>query len=311
MHSSLPFASQPLAAVKATHVKLSKHLTVAQAFQEIATNCLAQIRANEAAVAQTHHEESLHQMRVGLRRLRSLLGLFNSMLQLPDEVQHEINWLAEELGIARDWDVLAGSTLPVAASIAAEIEFEPVRLATKANAQERHEAVAAVVRSDRYFQLVLFLTNWVQTRSWREAISPSNRKRMKTPIIRFAKISLKHAQRRLHKRGRRLKEATPEARHRVRIAAKKARYATEFFQSLYPTRKTKPYVRALSQLQNELGWMNDVAVGDRLLKELQEEQDTLAGTAAYIRGYLAGSVEADKKQLEKLWKKFKVMKLPV
>ena len=54
---------------------------------------------------------------------------------------------------------------------------------------------------------------------------------------------------------------TPEERHRVRIAAKKARYAMEFFQGLYPGGRAKRSVQRLSALQDALGWLNDAAVG--------------------------------------------------
>ena len=44
----------------------------------------------------------------------------------------------------------------------------------------------------------------------------------------------------------------------------KTRYATEFFQSIYPAERVRPYVRALSRLQDELSWMDDASVAATL-----------------------------------------------
>lgn len=305
------FAPQPHAAVKATPLKLSKRMTIEQVFQVIAVNCMAQIQANEAGVAQQHDVESLHQMRVGLRRLRSALGLFKDVLQPPEDLQQELDWLATQLGAARDWDVLAGSTLPAVSEAAPdETLLAEVKLAALGKAHEKHEAASAAVSSSRYTRLILCFTRWVQGCGWRDAMSPQDQSHLTARVRKFARNMLVYDQRRLLKRGRKLHGASPKARHRVRIAAKKTRYATEFFQSLYSSKRVRPYVAALSTLQDELGWLNDAAVADRLLKELQDGQAHLEGSAGFIRGYLASRVKNDDKKIRKLWNKFTPMKLP-
>jgi len=305
------YAPQPAAAVKATQLKLTKRMTVEQAFQAVIVNCMAQIQANEAGVVQGDDAESLHQMRVGLRRLRSALGLFKDTLQPPEEMQQELDWLGTQLGAARDWDVLAGSTLPtVAEAVPEETRLAAVRSAALSQASEKHEAASAAVGSPRYTRLILSFTRWVQGCGWRDAMLPQERSRLAARLTRFARDTLVHDQRRLLKRGKRLQGASPQARHKVRIAAKKTRYATEFFQSLYPAKKVRPYVKALSTLQDELGWLNDAAVADRLLKQLQDDRADLAGGTGFIRGYLASRVENDDRKIRKLWKNFAPMKLP-
>jgi triphosphatase len=96
----------------------------------------------------------------------------------------------------------------------------------------------------------------------------------------------------------------------VRIAAKKVRYATEFFQSLYPAKRVQPFVKALTTLQDRLGWLNDAAVATGLLQHLAQIQPDLAHTAGFVRGYLAGRTERDVRKLGKLWQQFTPMKLP-
>jgi CHAD domain-containing protein len=72
-------------------------------------------------------------------------------------------------------------------------------------------------------------------------------------ITGFASETLKRRHKKLLKRGYGLAELDDETRYRARIAAKKVRYATEFFPSLFDPRAVKHYVSALSDLQDDLG----------------------------------------------------------
>jgi len=65
----------------------------------------------------------------------------------------------------------------------------------------------------------------------------------------------------------------------ARVAAKRLRFATEFFASLYPKQGVRHHVAALSRLQDDLGRRSDVVVADGLLTILaSERQETAAGT---------------------------------
>ena len=305
------FAPQPPAAAKATPLKLSKRITIEEVFQAIAINCLAQIQANVAGITQEYDVESLHQMRVGLRRLRSALELFKDVLQLPEDLQQDLDWLVEQLGAARDWDVLAGSILPtVSASAPDQTLLSEIKLAAAVKAQEKHEAVSAAVSSPRYTRLILSFTRWVQGCSWRDSLSSQEQSRLTKRVAKFAHNVLVRDQRSLQKRGRKLHGGRSEKYHRVRIAAKRTRYATEFFQSLYASKTVLPYLEALTTLQDQLGLLNDAAIAEGLLKELRAEAASLERSAGFIQGYLAASVKKNGKTICKLWKKFASIKLP-
>ncbi len=79
----------------------------------------------------------------------------------------------------------------------------------------------------------------------------------------------------MKKRGRHLAALDPEARHRVRIAAKKLRYGAEFFAALYTgkdsgkkaVKRHKVFVEALADLQDHLGDLNDIATAHTLAAE--------------------------------------------
>jgi inorganic triphosphatase YgiF len=310
-------AAQPLRAVKAQPLALDAAMSVEQVFLAIAGNCLEQVSGNQDGVAGGEDVESVHQMRVGLRRLRSALGMFKSLLALPDALKSELGWLGGALGEARDWDVLAGNTL---AQLDGEAQADAAALAEAAHAQARckHVQAAQAVTSARCTACMLGLQRWLQARAWRDSCSARQLRRLDAHVSPFAHSTLRKDQRRLMKRGKRLLHATPQQRHQVRIAAKKTRYATEFFASLFAARAVQPYVGRLSALQDELGWLNDVQVADRLLQQLPDAQPDLPGQeglrlhAAFIRGYLAARAQAQDAdgRMHKAWRRFKSARLP-
>lgn len=310
MDAAVQFPTTPKA-VKAAPLKLAKRMNAEQAFERIMHSCLAQIQANDDGVARFHDVESLHQMRVGLRRLRAALAMFNDLLTLPDHLQSELDWLVDELGPARDWDVLLESTLPrVEHSMPADTALTDVREAVEKTVQALHEKAGAAVASARYQRLIGALESWVGKRGWRDTLTAGRKARLKMRVGDLAAAILEQDQQRLLKRGRKLKDGSAEQRHRMRIAAKRTRYATEFFSSLYPGRQVRPYVAALSTLQDELGLMNDAAVADRLLAELAQQHAEVGNDAGFIRGYLASGAADGVAKVRKLWKKFRPMKPP-
>ncbi|MES2756653.1 MAG: CHAD domain-containing protein [Pseudomonadota bacterium] len=301
------------AAIKATRLELKPAMSVEQAFQEIAFNTLAHIQDNADGVAERHDVESLHQMRVGMRRLRSALSMYKRLLRLPADLQQELDWLATELGDARDWDVLAGSTLPaVAQDLPDPTEIDSVQGAAKAKAGEHHVAAAAAVGSPRYTHLMLAVSRWVQAAGWQddEEMMNESANRLAQPVTKFARATLKRDQRRLRARADGLSEATPEARHRVRIAAKKTRYAAEFFGSLFSPGKVQPYIKSLTGLQDELGFLNDATVADRLLSDLPAAQPDLTANVGFVRGFLAARTTNDDRTIIRLWKRFERIGIP-
>lgn len=304
------YAPLPPAAVKAAPLKLSKRATIEQAFQAIVGNCMMQIQANARSVAQKNDAETLHQMRVGLRRLRSAFSLFNDMLQAPAELLQELDWLATKLGAARDWDVLTASTLPmIDEAMPDEIRIAEVTLAASVISQEKHKAVATAINSPRYTRLILRFTRWSLGCGWRDAMRPQEQTILTTSVTKFSRIALRSTERRLQKRGRKLQQSSEKVRHRVRVAVKETRYTLDFFQSLYRSKRVQPLVEKLSTLQDALGWLNDAAVADRLLKELQDGRADLDYSAGFIRGYLIARIENDDKKIRKLWSELPPMKL--
>ena len=299
------------APVRAEPLKLKKRYSVEEAFMHIAKNCLSQIHGNERGVVSGHDPSTVHQMRVGLRRLRSALDLFASVISAPADFDSELRWIAGELGGARDWEVLAGATLGQALeSVKDGEEARATREAAQEIAARNRKAAAAAVDSVRYTRLVLKLTLWVESMGWRSGRTDDERADCERRVSTFANATLASRHKKLLKRGRGLAELDDETRHRARIAAKKVRYATEFFSTLFPRQAVKHYIAALSKLQDDLGWRNDIVVADGLLQSLVQSKPDTASGAGFARGYLASRAAEDHDSMKALWSKFKRLSPP-
>ena len=227
-------APQSSTAVQAEPVVLDSSMTAEEGFQVVVSNCLMQMQCNEVGVMRGIDPESVHQMRVGMRRLRSALGLYAKWIAFPEALQGELAWLGAELGAARDADVLADSTLARVAE-ACPMEAEWLRLQQFAStiARAKRQQASSAVVSVRYSSLLLGLVGWLQGSRWQESLGNSLHEALAAPLDKRAKQILARRHKKLLESGKRLKDGTPEERHRARIAAKKVRYATEFFQSLH------------------------------------------------------------------------------
>lgn len=247
-------------AIKAGALELAADATAAEAFAAIAGACIRQFRLNEAILLTRREPDALHQARVALRRLRSALSIFKPMLadERLEVMRGELRWLAATLGDARDLDVLAPRV---------EAALRPALEAARAGA---YEAVEAALHSARARGLMLDLSEWIAIGRWR--VAPCEPELCDQPASRFAAETLDRLRRRMRKRGRDLEKLSDEARHEVRILAKKLRYASEFFAGLFTgkaqVRRARRFLAALEDLQKHLGELNDIAHGPTVLARL-------------------------------------------
>jgi CHAD domain-containing protein len=92
-------------------------------------------------------------------------------------------------------------------------------------------------------------------------------------VAEFASASLDRLRARLRKKGRHLRRQDDKALHKLRIAAKTLRYATEFFAGLFDwpeeDRCEEDFIKTARKLQDQLGELRDRAVAAALLEALR------------------------------------------
>jgi len=290
---------------RARPVQVPADATPQIALSMIAMDCVAQLEINSEAMLSHDDPEYLHQLRVGWRRLRSLLQL--APLVAPAEpiepLVQELRWLGSILGPARDLDVFAVETLP---KIAAEFGTRPgiVRLRRRASLRRRQLSGTAreTIAAPRFQRLLLALGGYF-TRLARATAPPPG----PTPARDWIGPVLQQRHEKLTRRARHVHRLNAADRHRARVAAKKLRYAAEFFAPLFSDRRSKAYIQALSRLQSILGHLNDLEIAGKLLDQLAPADDR-APDAAYaagiVRGWLAASVAPELKRLRQAQRAF-------
>jgi len=297
---------------KATPITLSPELSTEEAFVAIVNNCLDQLRANEEAVLSTEDDEAIHQFRVALRRLRAIVSAYRDLVD--DDVQAmisiDLRWMQRQFGPARDLDVLIAETLqPIHNRLRNQPAFEQLIETAEAARAEARRAAHLAIENPRYVSMLIQFYRHLHSGDWRRA---SARARLGAPVGDFARPLLQSRHKRLMKLGARY-EVLPELElHRLRILAKKMRYAAEAFQSLYKPKPAKKYLSSLAAIQDSLGSLNDAFVSRQLLSTLAQRLMVDRGMAAadanllqgLVLGWQTARIDRDLSGFEGVWKRF-------
>ncbi|MGH6736693.1 MAG: CHAD domain-containing protein [Methyloceanibacter sp.] len=252
---------------KAGSIAISPDMAVAEAFRTIARNCLRQIVVNAPAV-RDENPEALHQMRIGLRRLRAGIALFADVVD--DEVRarigEELKWITQELGPARDLDVFAADVLePLRAARPGDAEVAAAHREFAARRDAAYARAAGAVGSQRFRLVLVDIIGWIEVGHWAES------DRAGASVAEHAAKELRRLRRQVKKRGANLRDLSAGERHRLRIRAKRLRYATEFFAATFPGKENderrEKSLSALKDLQGALGALNDIATRHIVLGE--------------------------------------------
>jgi CHAD domain-containing protein len=201
------------------------------------------------AVRTDDDPEWIHQMRIGVRRLRACLSLARKGMRRPriEPLRVELRWLAQPLGPARDLDVFATSTLPQVREAVAQAAMprrseraDAARRADRGLAQGRPRHRASGRRLAAVREAGARPPHWPRRRRRRRSAAPTStscprRARISRGLCSSAGIAAWLALERPRARG-------AGARHAARLAAKKLRYATDFFAVAF-----RRSARALSQ----------------------------------------------------------------
>jgi triphosphatase len=254
------------APVKFAAVLLTPEMATGDAFREIGFACLRQIAGNEPA-ALKDNAEGVHQMRVGLRRLRTAISLFSAILQDPqtEQIKAELKWLTGELGPARELDVLIARVVKPARR--RKSGWDGISKLSRQLAGQRVAALARAreaIACERYRLLKIEVAAWLETGAWAALQDdlPRNRGALSIEIFAAGQLSLRR--RKIRKRAKSFAELDARRRHKLRIQAKKLRYATDFFGSLFSGKRAEKrrmrFLAALESVQDCLGDLNDIAV---------------------------------------------------
>ena len=249
--------------IKAPKVVLTEEMSVGEAFNFIIAGALEHMFANEIPTLEGR-AEGVHQTRVAMRRVRAALRAFKRILPYDKRkaFNGEFRWFQQRLAPARDWQVFLSETLPKIAAAAPEQE-EAIKRLRRISRAERRRAVgdaAAYLESRRYARLLLQFERWIAS-----VEKEVGSKTFDEPVKPFARSVLRRTWRYFLEDTRPLSRLPDEDLHEIRKRGKKARYATQFFNSLWTGPQVPPFMKLMGRFQDSLGKTNDAIVARHIL----------------------------------------------
>ena len=324
------------AARTAENISLHPKIHAQAALAAVSAECLDQIIRNAAVLAevdtadvyQAGGADHVHQLRVGIRRLRSAWSFFNGIAVLPsEELRSEIKLHFAKLGGTRDDDVLKETLLPVlnaagqpplilddgqtptdTENVTLSRPFQswlldmlawtvlPVapdaslRASRAIQAPQDPAAVALATQAQSALtKPVRHVTAQDTPQVAAEVVATASIKIQKPLTLKEALVKkLKKWHRRLLQDGLQFDQLEIEPRHELRKLGKKLRYALQFTESLLPTAKLKTYRKQLATVQDILGEMNDLAVARDRFILLRDAQPS----AWFACGWITSRLDA-------------------
>jgi triphosphatase len=252
----------PLEPQNAEDVSLRGAQIAEQAARDILRGCVEQIAANMEVVPQLDDPEGPHQLRVGLRRLRSAFSVFSPVLDSPEteRLKDEARWLGQEVGQLRDFDVVAKDIARREAEAhPGERGLETLVDELERKAANQRKRLRNLLVGVRAQSFMIDLVRFVETRGWLMPQDFEQTERLAAPTSSLAVQALNKRWKKVGKRARRFEMLDVEQRHELRKELKKLRYAVEFLSSLFPEKQVEPFLKRLRKLQTVFGDLNDAA----------------------------------------------------
>ncbi|MFD3664569.1 CHAD domain-containing protein [Streptomyces sp. NPDC058659] len=252
--------------------------------------------------------DAVHQLRVACRRLRSALKSYRKVLDrdVTDPVGAELKWLAGELGIARDQEVMTERLRDRIDALPRSLRLGPVRGRQRtwsaARGRSGRRRALAALDSARYLVLLDTLDELLADPPVRKAAARDARKVLARAVLKDHDRLATRVERALAlDPGRDLDVALHEARK----AAKRARYAGD---AAKPTlgKPARKFAKRVKSVQSLLGEHQDAVVAREALRELATQAHA-AGESAFTWGLLHGreeaAAEAAERELPGVWAK--------
>jgi len=240
----------------------------------------------EQKVLADQDPEDLHQMRVGMRRLRSAVSGFDPILDVPSQVSNkQIGKMARILGELRDLDVLQetlheyqpqlkGKEHPLLDKALKKLSkrrskaFKRVKNFLKGKTYKTFKHSAQQWLQEPHYQnwaelsvnsvlpdlLLPYINQLLLHPAWWVGVTVDNQK-----IKRKSRLTLKGAEAQIAQQG--------EALHDLRKQAKRVRYQMSLFRQHYGP-VYQEYVQEIKQIQEVLGTIQDTVVLEGFLDEV-------------------------------------------
>jgi len=284
-------------AQKAPSPLLPPGINVSDAFRLTLVQCRWHVAANAAVFVESREPEAIHQLRVGLRRLRVALTSFGGEFRTPqfEAVRLRAKDLAQQLAPARDLDVFLSELFePVAKANGSQEALAVLRRRAEDARKQAFGGALTAISGPRLRMFMRDLSDITDGQGWPfppyqvSVVTGVHAYRM--PAETLAERILSHRYKQACKRARHLDRLTSAERHVLRIELKKLRYAAEFYVPFFDAGQAKKFLSRLARMQDVLGAVNDVAVAKQILEKLVATAESVDGVSANEVSFAAGLI---------------------
>jgi CHAD domain-containing protein len=249
--------------------------------------------------------ESLHQARVATRRLRSDLRTFASLLDQGwvGSLRDELRWMGGALGTVRDVDVLTLRLVGTSQHLPTADRY-PLRVMTTmlhAEREKRRRALLKAAGEERYLEL---LDRMVDAAN-HPRLLPSADRPSREALLELARAPFELLMQTVEELPD--KPADPDL-HRIRIRAKRVRYAAEAVAPVVGKGAFR-FAAAAARLQGTLGELQDSAFAHAWLVRASQHHPAVAFTAGQLAGFELARAEAARTGWPAAWQELSRDKL--
>ncbi len=253
-------------------IHLDPDAPVKKSAQTIINAFLRVSRQNEKGIIADYDTEFLHDYRVSLRKVRSVLSLFKGVYspEDTDRLKQDFASLMQKTNSLRDLDVYLlnkkhyFSLVPDDTHEGLEILFDYFA-GERGREQKR---VSQIIKSKTYLKEIVRLQKLFGDGASLVAGPKGDDK-----SLAFACMSILKRYNKVCKVARSIDENTEdETVHQLRINCKKLRYLIEFFAPIFPEDEIKSLIKSLKVLQDNLGNFNDYSVQQAYLRQVLSEK---------------------------------------
>lgn len=257
--------------VKKPVIALDPEAPIKESGVAIVERLLEVVRCNEKGIIEDIDTEFLHDFRVSLRKVRSVITLLAGIFSEKDttRLKNQLGDLARTTNSLRDLDVyLLGreeyfQLVPPITHVGLRLLFSKMA----ADRREEQKKVQAFLQSRSYIRQIKGLQKLFADPGNLGSGPLAGEK-----TLAFACRLILKRYRKVCKTARGIDDNTPDpVLHRLRIHCKKLRYLMEFFTPLFPEEEMRQLVKALKGLQDNLGRFNDYSVQQQFLAGVADD----------------------------------------
>nr|WP_231875152.1 CHAD domain-containing protein [Gluconobacter thailandicus] len=298
---SIPMQGARLA--NAQHLPLSiakarlstENVTVGMAWTLLVRSALTSFLLHQA-LTERGDVEGVHQIRMAIRRLRTVLRFFRPLLPKKVFLKEAVAFqkLGRRLGEVRDWDVFVTEILP---NFLEPVVAEPFKIFAENRSLDARTEMHQRLTDPSVTAAILSLGASAEKTDDLFGADVSS-----SLLEDHAPEFLDRMARKVQHRGAHISRLSDEHLHDVRKALKGLRYSVDSVVGIYSGKRLTAYIKHCKDLQEVFGQFNDFTMAERLVEQAMKDAPDLEGEGQAI---LDAAHHAKKKILKKLPKKWK------